>query len=63
MISCQYQYYGCMVTVKIFVIPAKAGIQTLFGLKKIIWIPAFAGMTDRERTRIKAKTPFFLLLP
>jgi hypothetical protein len=32
----------------LFVIPANAGIQTVFGAKRIVrnWIPAFAGMTE-----------------
>ncbi len=39
-----------MLTKNYDVIPAKAGIQ--FQIEFPSWIPAFAGMTDREQTGI-----------
>jgi hypothetical protein len=38
---------SAMVTTKISVIPAQAGIQVGSGFIGITWISAFAGMTDK----------------
>ena len=43
----------CGVTPHTYVIPAKAGIQTLLLSPKKIWIPAFAGMTKKTEDKGK----------